>query len=80
MHVDNSTDFLEDIHYSFRLHSFPQNSHVAQQASSCAFRVNVRKRKYSDDFAQFALYILVIFSVTCREVLAKYNLKRPLLF
>lgn len=69
MHVDNSADFLEDIHYIFRLHSFPQNSHVAQQASSCAFRVNVRKRKYSDDFAQFALYILVIVSVIAEKYL-----------
>ena len=32
------------------------------------------------NFAQFMLCMLVIFSVTCREVLVKYNMKLSLLF
>lgn len=55
MHVGNSTHVLSDVHYIFKLRSFLYNSYAAHQASSGAFKVNVKKRNCIGGFAQFAV-------------------------
>ena len=45
MLIDNSTNLSQDNNHIFKLHSFPQNSYITHQASSCTFNVNIKKIK-----------------------------------